>query len=176
MNEEVKEIMEEVAEEQPIQEEINIVFISGNTDLSDKKYMQYYYYPMAMLLQHDKPIHFVLSDDDGCAAFTQMLLKQHLKENQTVSIFGCGEDPVNYMDQRFVYVGGFATLEERDAAMTFISNKDLHVVLEGQGRSAVEHNITRRVTPEYDYSKYATSNVIFWKPLFDSAHDANIED
>ena len=41
MSEEVKEIKKEIAEEQSVQEEINIVFISGNTDLSDKKYMQH---------------------------------------------------------------------------------------------------------------------------------------
>ena len=90
-----------------------------------------------------------------------------------MSIFGCGDDPVNYVDQRFVYVGGFQTLEERDAAMTFISNKDLHVVLEGKGRGAVEHNVIRRVTPEYDYEKYKDSNVIFWQPLMHKLNESD---
>lgn len=163
---------EEIVDEST-QKEYNIIFVSGNIDMDEKKYLQYYYYPMEFLLQSEEPIHFVLSDDDGCAAMTQVLLKQHMKENHSVSIFGCGDDPVNYVDQRFVYVGGFQTLEERDAAMTFISNKDLHVVLEGKGRSAVEHNVIRRVTPEYDYEKYKESNVIFWQPLISKLNESD---
>ena len=52
--------------------------------------------------------------------------------------------------------------------MTLLSNKDLHVILSGTGKSAVEKNILRRVTPKYDYEKFNTPeyNVMFWKDLF----------
>ena len=67
-----------------------------------------------------------------------------------------------------IQIVGFKTLEERDAAMTLLSNKDLHVILSGTGKSAVEKNILRRVTPKYDYEKFNTNeyNVMFWKDLF----------
>lgn len=149
-------------------ENYNVIFISGNTDISEKDFMQYYLPVLAELSKSEEKIYYVLSDDEGCAEITQLFLKSNLKDKSVVSIFGCGIDPNIYIDPDFVYVGGFKTLEERDAAMTLLSNKDLHVILSGTGKSAVEKNILRRVTPKYDYEKFNTNeyNVMFWKDIF----------
>lgn len=149
-------------------ENYNVIFISGNTDISEKDFMQYYLPVLAELSKSEEKIYYVLSDDEGCSEITQLFLKSNLKDKSVVSIFGCGIDPKVYIDPDFVYVGGFKTLEERDAAMTLLSNKDLHVILSGIGKSAVEKNILRRVTPKYDYEKFNTPeyNVMFWKDLF----------
>lgn len=149
-------------------ENYNVIFISGNTDISEKDFMQYYLPVLAELSKSEEKIYYVLSDDEGCAEITQLFLKSNLKDKSVVSIFGCGIDPNIYIDPDFVYVGGFKTLEERDAAMTLLSNRDLHVILSGTGKSAVEKNILRRVTPKYDYEKFNTPeyNVMFWKDIF----------
>lgn len=149
-------------------EEYNVIFISGNTDINEKDFMQYYFPILNEILKSEEKIYFVLSDDNGCCELTQLLLKSNLKDKSVVSIFGCGIDPNIYLDQDFVYVGGFKTLEERDAAMTLLSNKDIHVVLEGKGRAAVEKNILRRVTPKYNYEKYISNdyNLNFWNTLY----------
>ena len=147
-------------------ENYKVVFVSGNTDINEKDFMNFYYPILSDLLQNQKNLYFVLSDDEGCAEITQLLIKTNLKEKKNVSIFGMGEDPKVYIDQDFVYVGGFKTLEERDAAMTMLSNMDLHIVLEGKGRSAVEHNILRRNEPKYDYDKFILSNTPFWSTIY----------
>ena len=141
-------------------ENYNVIFISGNTDISEKDFMQYYLPVLAELSKSEEKIYYVLSDDEGCSEITQLFLKSNLKDKSVVSIFGCGIDPKVYIDPDFVYVG--------DAAMTLLSNRDLHVILNGTGKSTVEKNILRRVTPKYDYEKFNTNeyNVMFWKDLF----------
>lgn len=156
----------------------NVVFVSGNVDLSEKSFMSYYMNELTYLAK-ESDCYFLLSDDDGCALLTQMLLSKVLENKERVSIYHIGNTPKNYVDDKFMVFSGFNTLEERDAALTFSSNKDYHVILPGKGRSACENNIIRRNEPEYNYMKhYLRGNSDFWSMFFklNSEVDSTVEE
>ena len=167
----------ETTDANKVKENKIVVFISGNTDISEKDYMQYYMPLLQALQQVEDKIYYVMSDDTGAAELTQMFLSKALKDKTVVSIFGTGETPNMYLDKDYIYIGGFKTLEERDAAMTVSSNKDLHIVLGGKGNGAIKNNICRRLTPKYDYKKFLSAkyNIVFWSILFGLVSTDDIE-
>lgn len=154
-----------------------VVFVSGNKDISEKDYMQYYMPLLQALTKVHEEIYYVMSDDNGVSELTQMFLSKALKDKTVVSIFGTGEKPNVFIDNDYLYIGGFKTLEERDAAMTASSNKDLHIILGGKGDSAIKNNICRRLTPKYDYKKFlsAKHNIVFWSILFGLVSSDDVE-
>jgi len=143
-------------------QERRVIFISGNTDLDEKQFMTYYAYQISELLKN-KNIFFNLSDDDGCSAMLQSMFAKMIDDKSRVNVFHMGNSLKNLFSGEFVTVGYFNTLEERNAAMTLSSNMDYHIILEGKGKSAVEKNICRRNTPEYNYMKHwVVGNRRFW--------------
>lgn len=149
-------------------QEIKSIFISGNLDLSEKQFMQYYL-PVISELAKESIIYFNVSDDEGCAAMTQVLLNSILKDKFKVSVYCVGDNPKHFVSNEFLCFTGFKTVEERNAAMTFASNMDLHVILPGKGRSSVEDNLCRRNEPEYNYIKhYINGKTEFWQMFFQS--------
>ena len=148
-----------------------VVFISGNTDMNDKQFMTYYA-PQIMELANDPNVEFNIGDDEGCALMVQMLLSKPDKfDKSRVNIFYMGDKIRNIVHKDYITIGGFQTLEERNAGMTLSSNLDYHIILEGKGRTMVGDNICRRNSPEYNYGKhFFTGNTPFWK-LFGSANE-----
>ena len=147
---------------------IKSVFISGNLDLSDKQFIQYYL-PIITELAKEDNIYFNVSDDDGCSEMVQILLNNLLKDKFKVSVYCVGDNPKHFVCSDFLCFTGFRTLEERNAAMTFASTTDLHIILPGKGNSAVKDNLCRRNEPEYNYIKhYINGNTGFWQMFFQS--------
>lgn len=148
--------------------EYKSIFISGNNDLSEKQFIQYYL-PIITELIKDNNIYFNISDDDGCSEMTQVLLNNLLKDKFKVSVYCIGNNPKHFVSSEFLCFTGFKTIEERNAAMTFASNIDLHIIISGKGRSAIEDNLCRRNEPEYNYIKhYINGNTEFWQMFFQS--------
>ena len=148
--------------------EYKSIFISGNNDLSEKQFIQYYL-PIITELIKDDNIYFNISDDDGCSEMTQILLNNNIKNKNKVSVYCIGDTPKHYVSDRFLCFSGFKTIEERNAAMTFASTTDLHVIIPGKGNSAVKDNLCRRNEPEYNYMKhFINGNIGFWQMFFQS--------
>lgn len=147
-------------------EDKKVVFISGNTDLTEKNFMLYYAPDIKQLVADGA--YFILSDDEGCAEMTQKLLNELLPKDQyhRVTVF-CMFDPKIIINSGFIYLGNFQSLEERNAAMTIISNLDLHIIMSGKGKKATEGNLLRRYTMDYNYHKFILQNYGFWSNLFD---------
>lgn len=143
------------------------IFISGNLDLSEKQFIQYYM-PIITELAKDENTYFNVSDDEGCSEMVQILLNKILVNRNNVNVFCIGSTPKHYISENFLCFSGFKTLEERNAAMTFSSNLDLHIVLNGKGSNAVKDNICRRQSPEYNYMKHYMSNFGFWQMFFNN--------
>lgn len=142
----------------------NIIHISGNKDITDKDFMMYYLPFLTELVKNSNTL-FNISDEPGCSEYCQIFFNKILTEEDKsrVNIFGMDFTPKIYLSDQFLYIGEFKTLEERNAAMTVSSTQDLHIILEGQGRSEVEKNILRRFTPKYDYTKFIKDgNRSFW--------------
>ena len=153
--------------------ERTVVFVSGNTDMNDKKFMQYYAYQLDQMIKNIENLYINTSDDDGCDVMVQLLVSKLSIPKENVTIFYMGDKIKNLISKDFAVVGGFTTLEERNAAMTLSSNMDFHVILEGKGRSAVEANLCRRNSPEYGYMKHwLTGNREFWS-MFNEQSEKN---
>src|SRR5574344_25421 len=127
----------------------NVVFISGNTHLDEKRFITYYIPTLKVLVEQDDCL-FNISDDDGVSAMCQAVFNSALKDKTRVNVFGCKTKPKNYANSDFFYIGGFKTTEERDAALSATSNLDLHLVFNGKGVTLVKNNIIRRNTTEFD--------------------------
>lgn len=141
--------------------EKKIIFMSGNTDLTEKQFLNYYAAQLSELVKNEN-IYFNISDDNGCAAMLQQVFNRLLEDKSRVNVFHMGIRPKN-IAANFILIGGFTSLEERDAGMTLSSNLDYHIVISGKGRTLVERNICRRNTPEYDYNKHwLMGNRQFW--------------
>ena len=143
------------------------IFISGIETISLDQF-NLYYRPRLLELCKNPEINFNISDDTGCSALVQDLLIKTLPEEQLkrVVVF-CLHSPQYVLSEGFHLVGGFNTLEERNAAMTVTSDADYHIILSGRGKSAVENNICRRNSPEYDFSKFLLKgNFEFWSLMF----------
>ena len=146
--------------------EYKSIFISGNTDLSEKQFIQYYL-PVITELAKEDDIYFNISDESGCSEMVQVYLNKTLKDRNKVNIYCVGDKPQHYLSENFLCFNGFKTLEERNAAMTFASNMDLHIIIPGKGRSAIEDNLCRRNEPEYNYIKhYINGKTEFWQMFF----------
>lgn len=142
------------------------IFISGNLDLSEKQFIKYYL-PVIVELSKNSNLYFNISDDEGCSEMIQVLLNKMLINKNKVNIYCVGDKPKHYISENFLCFSGFKTLEERDAAMTFGSNMDLHIILSGKGNSAVRNNLCRRNEPEYNYMKhYVNGNTGYWQMFF----------
>lgn len=148
-------------------EEYKSIFISGNTDLSEKQFIQYYLPTLTELVKDDN-IYFNISDETGCSEMVQVYLNKTLKDRNKVNIYCIGDKPKVYLSENFLCFNGFKTLEERNAAMTHASNIDLHVILPGKNNSAVRDNLCRRNEPEYDFMKYfLNGNTGFWQMFYE---------
>lgn len=146
----------------------NSVFISGNIDLNEKLFIQYYM-PYLTELVKDENTYFNISDDSGCSEMVQVLLDKTVTDKSRINIFCIGEYPRIKVSEESVCFWGFKTLEERNAAMTLSSNLDLHIIFPGKGKSMVEKNLNRRYSPHYDYFKhYVNGNTQFWQMFFNA--------
>lgn len=151
------------------------IFISGNLDLTEKQFIQYYL-PVITELAKDENMYFNISDDDGCALFTQILLNKIVTDPLKVHIYCVGDKPKHFLSDKFLCFAGFKTLEERNAAMSFATNMDLHVIFPGKGRSSIEDNLCRRNEPEYNYMKhYINGKTEFWQMFFGDSQSLDEE-
>lgn len=114
------------------------VFVSGHLDLTDEEFRLHY---APSLREHiDAGSHFVVGDARGADTKTQRFL----------AFAGCEDVTVYHMlaaprnNAGFPTVGGFATDEERDEAMTLASDVDIAWVRPGRENSGTARNLSRR--------------------------------
>lgn len=116
------------------------VFVSGHMHVTDAEFNQHYAQQIEALLAAPEGTHFLVADAPGFDTKVQGILADsgakvtvyHMKSAARVNV---GE---------FETVGGFATAEERDAAMTAASSADLAWVRPGRSASGVGDNLKRR--------------------------------
>lgn len=117
----------------------NIYFISGHRDVTDGEWEGFYRYSIDNILASEKNPMFVVGDYKGVDERAQDYLKE---KNASCVIFHMFND--SRYNAGFHTVGGFKTDEERDAAMTKVSNIDLAFVRLGKRNSGTVRNLQRR--------------------------------
>ena len=123
----------------------NTYFISGHRNISDVEF-EFNYHPLINLaLYENKNARFVVGDCDGADIKAQNYLLDILSVDPSiVTVYHMFDSPRNVNPKVKKLKGGFNSDEERDAAMTMASSKDIALVRDVKQNSGTAQNILRR--------------------------------
>jgi hypothetical protein len=114
-------------------------FISGHLDLTQAEFETHYRPAIDAALEQRETDAFVLGDAPGADAMAQQYLTG---KDAVVFVYHMLEAP--RLNLGFPTVGGFASDEGRDAAMTLASDFDIAWVRPGRENSGTQRNFNRR--------------------------------
>jgi hypothetical protein len=114
-----------------------VYFVSGHIDLTPEEFEQHYVPKLTEALRQGAK--FVVGDAPGCDTMTQQFLR-----DGPVTVFHMLEMPRNLRSDTYELRGGFTSDQERDAAMTAASNRDIAWVRPGREKSGTAKNLYRR--------------------------------
>lgn len=114
-------------------------FVSGHLDLTLEEFREHYAPRITAAIARNAS--FVVGDARGCDLMTQLCLRD--ARALRVQVFHMLEAPRNNVGG-FPAVGGFASDDARDAAMTAASDADIAWVRPGRARSGTAANLARR--------------------------------
>lgn len=119
-------------------------FISGHRNISDKEFKDNYVPALINAAAEDHSL-FVVGDYYGVDIMAQNFLVDILNINpDRITVYHMFESPRNINSKITRTVGGFKSDDERDAAMTMNSNKDIAFVRDPKKWSGTGENILRR--------------------------------
>lgn len=126
-------------------------FISGHRDITKEEFSKLYI--PAINKAFAENAKFVVGDYWGADEMAQEYLNKIFTEPSEkynyVTVYHMFETPRICISEHFNKCGGFKTDEERDAAMTNISDEDIAFVRVGKRNSGTAQNIVRR----YEFKK-----------------------
>lgn len=123
----------------------HIYFISGHRKLSEAEFELNYVPLINYILDTDGEATFVVGDYYGCDIMAQNYLMDKINlEPERITVYHMFEAPRNKNSKITQTKGGFTSDEERDAAMTKASIKDIAFVRNGKWDSGTAQNILRR--------------------------------
>ena len=114
-----------------------IYFVSGHVCISDEEFKEHYVPLLTKGIQEGA--EFVVADYVGTDEKAQQFLR-----GAPVTVFHVGNEPFILRCDTFDLCGGFESIEDRDAAMTAVSDEDIAWVRPGVDRSTTANNIERR--------------------------------
>ena len=113
-------------------------FISGHLDLTPEEFQEHYAPSIDAAIKEGAL--FVVGDAKGADALAKQQLDPICRR---VTVYHMFDNP-RYCGFNYATVGGYQTDEERDAAMTAVSNADIAWVRPGRENSGTAKNIQRR--------------------------------
>lgn len=131
---------------------MTVYFISGHRKISSGEFIEYYAYDLIKAVKEYPFCKFVVGDYYGIDKMAQTLfkdLRDKVGAEINLTVYHMFEKPRNNVGD-WPTIGGFKTDEERDAAMTAISDEDIAWVnpkFLGKN-SGTEQNIMRRIIKE----------------------------
>lgn len=118
-------------------------FISGHREISQEEFNEHYVKALREIIKEDPEAEFVVGDYHGADTMAQEWLKENIRPDK-VTVYHMFESPRVYKDPGFKKKGGYKTDEERDAAMTKESDKDVAFLRKGKRKSGTAQNLCRR--------------------------------
>lgn len=137
---------EEIEKYQEAERKKNLTyFISGHRKLDESRFQKYRDEIYRALAYTDHQALFVVGDYEGCDIMAQDYLVDELGISpERITVYHMFDKPRNINPKITNTVGGFKTDEERDAAMTAASFKDIAFVENHMELSGTGMNILRR--------------------------------
>ncbi len=123
----------------------NTYFISGHRDITANEF-EFNYEPLINFALHENPnAKFIVGDYQGADIMAQNYLMDILCiEPERVTVYHMLDAPRNINPKITKTKGGFKGDEERDAAMTAASSRDIALVRDIKKNSGTAQNILRR--------------------------------
>lgn len=119
-------------------------FISGHRNISEIEFEKYKD-KISSVLKETPDALFVVGDYHGADIMCQNYLLDELEINpQQITVYHMFDSPRNVNSKVVKLIGGFKTDEERDAAMTINSSKDIAFIRNHTELSGTAQNILRR--------------------------------
>ena len=136
----------EMEKEEEIEDDvINTYFISGHRDITEEEFEINYKTAIDFALYENPNAKFVVGDYYGVDIMAQNYLLDMIGiEPDRVTVYHMLDEPRNKNEKVTKTKGGFTTDEERDAAMTNASSKDIAFVRDHTKMSGTGSNILRR--------------------------------
>jgi hypothetical protein len=125
---------------------MKIYFVSGHRDITYNEFVTHYL-PILNKVVREPNSKFVVGDYEGVDLHTQVFFRL-LAFRPDVTVYHMGDKPMRCEAGWFKTKGGFTNDEERDAAMTAISDEDIAWVRKGKENSGTAININRRKIKE----------------------------
>ncbi len=125
-------------------------FISGHREITQEEFDRLYKVEILKVLLEDPLSKFVVGDYHGVDEMAQKFLAETINDPTRVTVYHMFSSPRVYIDERFNKEGGFLGDEERDAAMTKNSDRDIAFVRPGKRKSGTAQNIIRRIELMWD--------------------------
>jgi len=123
----------------------NTYFISGHRDITEEEFEMNYKLAIDYALYENPEAKFVIGDYHGVDIMTQnYLIDSLLIDPDRITVYHMFETPRNKNEKITKTKGGFTSDEERDAAMTMASSKDIAFVRDNTKISGTGSNILRR--------------------------------
>lgn len=122
----------------------NTIFISGHRDITEEEFEIYYQPRILTEIEENPDVKFVIGDYHGCDIIAQNFLIDIEFNPDNITVYHMKESARNINPKIKNTVGGFETDEERDAAMTNNSYKDIAFVRDHTKLSGTAQNILRR--------------------------------
>lgn len=123
----------------------NTYFISGHRDITEEEFELNYKLAIDYALYENPDAKFVVGDYYGVDIMAQnYLIDSLLLDPSRVTVYHMFESPRNKNEKITKTKGGFTSDEERDAAMTNASSKDIAFVRDNTKISGTGSNILRR--------------------------------
>ena len=125
-------------------------FISGHRDITQDEFDRIYKQKILETIENDNNCKFVIGDYHGVDTMAQQYLSDlcheqpHMINPKDITVYHMFEKPRNLVNTDFNTSGGYKTDEERDSAMTKVSDKDIAFVRRGKYKSGTAQNIVRR--------------------------------
>ncbi len=121
-----------------------VYFISGHRDITQKEFDTLYKDAIVRAInENGGKCEFVVGDYQGVDMMAQEFLSEYF-DPKKVTVYHMFDSPRNIASKEFNTKGGFKSDEERDAAMTNDSDKDIAFVRKGKRDSGTAQNIIRR--------------------------------
>lgn len=132
-------------------------FISGHRDLTKDEFRQYYIPVIEEIFSREHYPIFVIGDCEGVDSFAMDYIYYKHSIECVITIYHMSDTPrhtpmgLKVKDfsrlsnkSKVFFVGGFTSDEERDAAMTRVSDYDIAFVKDNRWDSGTAQNIKRR--------------------------------
>ena len=115
-----------------------IYFVSGHIDLAIDEFVEHYVSKLEAAVKEGA--EFVTGDAPGSDFFAQSVLRA---TGAKVTVYHMFTKPRNQVPGVHL-VGGFKSHNQKDAAMTKVSDKDIAWVRPGKDKSGTSRNLVRR--------------------------------